>query len=314
MATAHARLTDMLDSEFERLHSADSRSMSDVVSRSIDRLATETRDISRGLGPAAWSDLIHAVVDPHPIVEVLMEDPYTARARRKPRGYAGDAEMMDYCYSRNPPDPVSALGRAIFLQTTASPNAESVRIRRSMIAERIDKRARTTPRPNIMALACGHLREAELSSALRTRHLGRMIALDQDDVSLSVVKEKYGPLGVECVSAKVKSILAGELQFSDLDLVYAAGLFDYLDDASARLLVRHAFGFLRPGGELLIGNFLPDTYGCGYMEAFMQWRLITRNETQIISLGDAIEPNLVASKRYFQDDNQTIGYLSIAKA
>ena len=34
----------------------------------------------------------------HPVCRLLYEDPFTHRAFAKPRGYAGDAVMMDYIY------------------------------------------------------------------------------------------------------------------------------------------------------------------------------------------------------------------------
>lgn len=120
-------------------------------------------------------------------------------------------------------------------------------------------------------------------------------------------------MAIECVSARIKSILTGELTFSELDFVYAAGLFDYLDDNAAKLLTARSFDFLRAGGQLLIGNFLPDTYGRGYMEAFMNWVLVARTREEIIRLADQIEPGLIASKRYFHDDHQIIGYLALTK-
>lgn len=313
MVRQHMHLAHLLDEEHERLCAARSHTMSAVVPTSFDRLSAETRAISQGLPLREWLDLIEGMIMPHPIMNVLAEDPCTARSQHKPRGYAGDAVMMDYCYFTTPPESTSELGKAIFFSTTTSPNARSVLTRLGMIASRIDALARKTKRPNVLALACGHLREAMLSHAFRDGRLGRMIALDQDDASLDVVEARYATYGVECVGAGIKSILTCEISFSDLDMVYAAGLFDYLDDNVAKMLVAHAFGFLRSGGQLLIGNFLPDTPGRGYMEAFMNWMLITRTRREIIGLADQVNPTLIASKRYFQDEHQIIGYLALTK-
>src|SRR5271154_3388529 len=54
----------------------------------------------------------------HPVCRLLHQDPFTYRAFSKPRGYAGDAVMMDYIYglgeageaARN----ATLLGREIF--------------------------------------------------------------------------------------------------------------------------------------------------------------------------------------------------------
>ncbi|MNE81900.1 hypothetical protein D3C80_1785830 [compost metagenome] len=40
-------------------------------------------------------------------------------------------------------------------------------------------------------------------------------------------------------------------------------------------------GKLNPGGKLLIANFTPDNWGRGYMEAFMDWKLVLRTREQM---------------------------------
>src|SRR4051794_26007505 len=47
--------------------------------------------------PAGWPAFARGCLD-HPLRNLLHEDPFTFRAFSKPRGYAGDAVMMDYIY------------------------------------------------------------------------------------------------------------------------------------------------------------------------------------------------------------------------
>jgi extracellular factor (EF) 3-hydroxypalmitic acid methyl ester biosynthesis protein len=68
------------------------------------------------------------------------------------------------------------------------------------------------------------------------------------------------------------------------DLIYSAGLFDYLTDAVAEKLVASMAAMLKPGGKLLIGNFAPSCCGRGYMELFLDWKLIYRNADQLRNL------------------------------
>ena len=51
--------------------------------------------LRRDVGPTEWTRLIADVIVPHPVVEQLREEPFTRRAFEKPRGYAGDAVMLD---------------------------------------------------------------------------------------------------------------------------------------------------------------------------------------------------------------------------
>ncbi len=82
----------------------------------------------------------------------------------------------------------------------------------------------------------------------------------------------------------VRDLLTGNLQYANFDLVYAAGLFDYLTEKVARALVARMVTFLKRGGTLLIANFASGLTDAGYMEAFMDWRLTYRTRDQMRSL------------------------------
>ena len=111
----------------------------------------------------------------HPLRKLVHEDPFTFRAFSKPRGYAGDAVMMDYIYGREelwPEPPASRIGQRVFRFTTGAPASEGVRARRGYIADVLDDLANEQRLPNVLAIASGHLREASMSSAVRRRRLG----------------------------------------------------------------------------------------------------------------------------------------------
>jgi hypothetical protein len=78
--------------------------------------------------------------------------------------------------------------------------------------------------------------------------------------------------------------LKREVSWEPFDLVYAAGILDYLPDALARGLCAALRGLLRPGGELLVANFLPGSKSTGYMEAFLDWWLLYRTPEALLSL------------------------------
>lgn len=75
---------------------------------------------------------------------------------------------------------------------------------------------------------------------------------------------------------------------SHYDLVYAAGLFDYLPQRTAQRLVEAMFRLLRPGGELLVTNFVPEVPDVGYMECVMDWHLIYRTPEDMLNLAALI--------------------------
>src|SRR5439155_21939800 len=127
------------------------------------------------------------------------------------------------------------------------------------------------------------------------------------------VVEQYVHLGVRAVPGSVRQILARKADLGQYDLVYAAGLFDYLAAPVAAALTRRMFDMVRPGGLMLIPNFLTGTRDRGYMESFMDWHLIYRDEAEMRSLASALPQNAVADSQVFDDDVDTVTYLLVSK-
>src|SRR6202030_1775143 len=165
-----------------------------------------------------------------------------------------------------PPEEMSELGRMIFEFTTRSAACEGVRARRAFIADLLD-RSIDGSRPHVLSIAAGHLREAELSAAVKRRKLGRFVALDSDLETLQEVERCYGRLGVEVAQANIRQLLARKVHLGLFDVVYSTGLFDYLQQPTAQRLALHMFQMLRPGGRLIVANFLPGISDLGYMES-----------------------------------------------
>ena len=160
----------------------------------FDDLCTRRTDES-----GTWQEYAGECLN-HPIRELLHQDPFTYRAFAKPRGYAGDAVMMDYIYglgeTREAAQHATPLGRAIFSYMSSRPSAKGVRYRRELIAKIIDRVA-STWRARVFAIAAGHLREAELSVAVQQGQLAEFVAIDQDPASLAVVARDYARFGVQ---------------------------------------------------------------------------------------------------------------------
>jgi hypothetical protein len=74
----------------------------------------------------------------HRLFEIVQQDPYTRRAFQKPRGYAGDAVMLDYVYGGVPPACTSAISRTCFSATTRGPRGLSVLYRRCLLRAYLD--------------------------------------------------------------------------------------------------------------------------------------------------------------------------------
>jgi extracellular factor (EF) 3-hydroxypalmitic acid methyl ester biosynthesis protein len=266
--------------------------------------------------PHAWPEYARGCLN-HPVHELLHQDPFTYRAFAKPRGYAGDAVMMDYIYGLGETGRVAReatpLGRAIFSHMATRPSARAVRYRRQLLADLIDRTASGGGR-RVFALAAGHLREVEISSAARSGSLTELVAMDQDEASLATVAEDYARLGVRTMNGSVRQILSKKVNVGEFDFVYAAGLYDYLSGPVATALTCRLFEMTRPGGTMLIPNFLAGAPDSGYMEAFMDWHLIYRNHADMRALANALPSNKVASYDIFDDEDDTITFLLVSKA
>jgi SAM-dependent methyltransferase len=187
----------------------------------------------------------------------------------------------------------------------------SVRARRNLLAEKIDALAENVRRPRILAVACGHLREAQQSRAVAGGRVDRFFAVDQDPDSLDLVDREQRASGIEAVNASVRSLVAGKSDLEDLDLVYSAGLFNYLADATAVILTRALFDMLRPGGSVLIANFAPNLPDIGLMEAGMDWWLTYRDEAACERL--TLEIPGRHPRRVFRDRYHNIVFVEVGK-
>lgn len=246
-------------------------------------------------------------------VQIAYACPFTRHALDKPSGYPGDARLIDHIYGYGR-QPVDILGRLIYGFTTSSPASRAVRFRRSVLAHEIDAvMHRRGENARILAVACGHLREVELCSSLQRLTPARFLAIDQDAQSLELVGKEYGRLGVECRNVNVKDIVRGKVDLGEFDLVYAAGLYDYLPDEFAARLTEKLFERLLPSGTFLAANFVPDVPDVGYMEAVMDWWLVYRDAAALEKLAGGIDRQAIAALSCFAYPDSDVAFLRVVR-
>jgi hypothetical protein len=253
----------------------------------------------------------------HPLRDLVHQDPFTFRAFAKPRGYAGDAVLLDFIYGTEErwpvPETTTPLGRAIFNYTTSAPAPAGVRARREFIANLLDHLSDKVHRPHILSVAAGHLREALLSAAVKRRKMGRFVALDADRESLEVVSNTCSFYGVEVIPASFRQMLTGAVQLGTFDLTYSTGLFDYLPQKVAQQLTWAMFAMLRPRGRLVVANFLPGIRDVGYMESYMGWKLLYRTRQEMLEVAERIPEAEVRDIRLFSEENRNILFLQVTR-
>jgi len=304
---------DEVTKEFDELAAELSPTSATVI---MDELVAYLGKLKNTVSDEHWQRIVELCAT-HDLRELVHQDPFTRHAYEKPRGYPGDAELLDYIYGPDErwtlPSGTSTLGKAIFKYTKNAPAAAGVRTRAQRMATRIDDLAKEREHPDIFCMACGHLRESHMAGSLRQKRLGRWLAMDADAESLRTVRAECGHHGVETIHGNVKDLIMGRHDIGRFDLSYSTGLYDYLEDKVAAKLLQVMFATLRPRGLVVIANFMKGIGDVGYMEAFMKWPLIFRDQSDMLDLAMQLPQELVGDIRIVVDDLNNIVFLEVER-
>ncbi len=288
------------------------REMRRSVSAALDQLCSGLAKMRRECSAEAWSKAV-AVAREHPVREILHNDPFILRSYSKPRGYAGDGPTLDFilrarALAVRPKDRVAEIHHYM----TQGPLARALRFRRDYIARVIDDAANRAPRPiRVLAAGAGHLRELDRQHAAANGKIARFVAFDPDDANLETIRRDYAALPVVTHHGSTRSLVEGKHFFEDMDIVYSAGLLETLPQAPAQALARSLFAMLKPGGSLLLTNFLPALPEAAMMEVFMDWRLVQRTQAEIYELVRPLEGEAVSGWFYSESPEETVAFVSV---
>ena len=305
----------LVDQAAELYDGSYARILEGRIHEGMDRLVVGLQQLRAAHEPEAWRGWAESAALQHPVVEMAQQDPFTYRAFAKPRGYPGDAGILDLIYGAVPlPLGTTDLGRQIYDYTRGAPACRSVRARRDLLAKEVDALADAVDRPHILSVACGHLREVQRCTAAGAGLLGGFYALDQDEESLALIDREHAALGVTTLRESVRGLVTGKVSLPPLDLAYAAGLYDYLALPVAIAVTRAMLAMVKPGGRVLVANFAPNLRDIGYMETVMAWNLIYRDETDMSAIVAGLPAAQVAGSRLFRDAYENIVFLEVVKA
>lgn len=251
----------------------------------------------------------------HELLDILMQEPVTYRSFNKPRGYSGDAELIDYLYRlKGPGSQDSYLGRELFADILESSICQSVRWRAKYLADKIEEIYQVKGKPlHVLSIASGHLRELHYIQNFGQK-VNRLYAIDQDPLSNEEARRSLPYKQLHFQQDSVLCLVRKKFKPETLlDFIYSAGLFDYLPDKLAERLITASFELLAPGGKLLIANFTPGLIEQAYMEAFMDWHLIYRDESQMNQLVCGIPEKSIKSQNLYRDPEGNVVYMEISK-
>src|SRR5262245_50407649 len=178
------------------------------------------------------------------------------QARTKPRGYAGDYEMLARIYeNRLCDDPLGKLLDQYF-QAQAAPQA--VRNRMGLMMERIVEAAAVHVGPLRIAVvgsAFGlEIRDALMRLGQASRAAIRVTLLDLDPAAIDFAHAQLQPLlkpeQMEAISTNLFRLpdrTAADYPLGGSQWIFCPGMFDYLDDAAAIAMIQCLYGQLSPG-------------------------------------------------------------------
>lgn len=226
----------------------------------------------------------------HPLI---LTAPFANRTFIKPRGYAGDYEMVNMI-GRNGFEGNSLFAKIVHRWFVRQAPAEAHRNRVKYLAECIEKEVNRVFQMNrparIFNFACGPAIEVQyfVRDSILADHAEFTMA-DFDDETLGYTQKLLNQLIarreldtlVRFEKKPVHQLLKDRqktMRQGHYDFVYCAGLFDYLPNTTCKQLMDIFYGYVAPGGLLLATNVSTSNPSTNTMEHVLDWHLIYRDE------------------------------------
>jgi extracellular factor (EF) 3-hydroxypalmitic acid methyl ester biosynthesis protein len=231
------------------------------------------------------------------------KSPFMRRAQEKPLGYAGDYEMMNMLY-RDHAEGADLFGKVLNLYATSEMAARANVNRIEYLCGKIEAAALSRGEGRLRVASIGSGPGHEIRHLLTTKpELGPRLdiaLIDQEERAIAYCERSLSRLArstgarLRIIPESVRRLLAGSRLSSALgerDLVYSAGLFDYLSDRAFGALLSTLYEGLAPGGALMVGNVATHNPSRWVMEYFLEWFLIHRSPSDLLALGNRLASN-----------------------
>jgi extracellular factor (EF) 3-hydroxypalmitic acid methyl ester biosynthesis protein len=217
-------------------------------------------------------------------------------------GYAGDYEMMNMIH-RNQPEGGSLYEKLIHFLLVSQWPAQSVRNRvahlKNHLLQETARVVRAGRRARILNVGCGPAREVqEFWKETPLANEADFVLLDFNEETLGYVRDQINQAknqfsrqtGAETRRISVHQLLrqnAQQEQFGSepgYDLIYCGGLFDYLSKPTCQSLMNLFYGWLRPGGTVIVANMNDSKPFRNFIEFVLDWQLIYRDSGKMLAL------------------------------
>lgn len=256
--------------------------------------------------------------------EFLLCCPLMARTNLKPRGYAGDSEMMRMIYF-NDYRGNSSFAKLMHKHAVETPAAQSVRNRLKLITRMLKSVHATSDlepgqKLKVMSVGCGPALELpDILTSPQDCDKYHFVFLDQDSTALSeaadLVRETEYKLDskikADYFKGSVRTMLSPQKiikRWGHFDFIYSLGLFDYLTDPVAKAVLSGLCELLTANGEIVLGNFHVSNRSRYHMEYWGDWSLLHRSEEDLKNL---IQDGPAMKSRLFFEDTRNQMFLHI---
>ncbi len=228
------------------------------------------------------------------IFPYFMRSRFGERSYYKPKGYAGDFNMMEMLYN-NKPEGDGKIGVLVDDWLLQTPAAKAIRGRRVLLKKKLAEFCQPLKENsdviNIMNLACGPNRELfDFLAECDYSEKISAICVDIDSEALQFTNQQVNTFphraSIRLMSENLVKWALGRVQqnFRMQNIIYSSGLIDYLNDKLVLKFANRCFDHLKPGGKLMLGNFSPVNPSRTVMDNILQWKLIHRTSDDLIHI------------------------------
>jgi extracellular factor (EF) 3-hydroxypalmitic acid methyl ester biosynthesis protein len=260
--------------------------------RVLDQLNGSLFEFEQVMAASGYADVMWGYVFKE-IFPYFMRSRFAERAYFKPKGYAGDFLMMEHIYAGIAKGE-GKLGEIVDAFCLQRPGSLAIRGRRILLGNQLKQLSGAIAARGgairIMNLACGPNRELFdfLADCDYTETI-EALCIDIDSDALQYTNQHVNIFphraSIRLMSENVIKWALGRTthHIEPLDIIYSAGLCDYLDPRLFRALITRCHQHLKPGGTLLLGNFshYPDSL---FLDRVLKWELIYRSEEELKEL------------------------------
>lgn len=258
----------------------------------FERFELETGRVDKDL------QVVHSTYAKRQLHPLVLCAPFMYRTYCKPLGYAGDYEMVNMMM-REPFQGESLFAKLLnsfFLETPpVTAHRNRIDYLRNLLVRETDRVVRQGRRLRVLNLGCGpgleiqaFLEESPLSSR------ADFTLLDFNDETIEYTRRILGQLNsryergarIQLVKKSVMQLLKESTKASadQFDLVYCAGLFDYLTDPVCEKLLALFYRMVVPGGFMVATNVDSCNPSRGWMEFMVDWHLCYRDSKEFAAL------------------------------